>query len=133
MHVLRAAGYWSGLIGEQHVSADPADVGYDRVVDVDTTKVHDVAPAARALIAERAPAAEPFFLSVGFFETHREFFEPSSVRDALYSRPPENIVDTAGDTARHGVVQGQRPIARPGRRDGPQRAARRTASTTTPS
>ncbi|HKY17129.1 MAG TPA: sulfatase/phosphatase domain-containing protein, partial [Microthrixaceae bacterium] len=26
-------------------------------------------------------------------ETHREFFEPTSVRDALYSRPPENIVD----------------------------------------
>ncbi|MGH2959981.1 MAG: sulfatase/phosphatase domain-containing protein, partial [Solirubrobacterales bacterium] len=24
----------------------------------------------------------------------REYFEPSSVRDALYSRPPENVVDT---------------------------------------
>ena len=33
VHVLRDAGYWSGLIGEQHVSADPADVGYDHVVD----------------------------------------------------------------------------------------------------
>lgn len=93
--VLRSAGYWTGMIGEQHVSADPADVGYDRVVDVDTTKVRDVAPAATRLIAERAQAGEPFFLSVGFFETHREYFEPSSVRDALYSRPPENIVDTA--------------------------------------
>jgi N-sulfoglucosamine sulfohydrolase len=93
-HVLRSAGYWSGLIGEQHVSADPADVGYDHVVDLNSTKVHDVAPAASRLIAERARAREPFFLSVGFFETHREYFEPSSVRDALYSRPPENIVDT---------------------------------------
>ena len=37
---------------------------------------------------------EPFFLSVGFFETHREYFEPVSLRDARYSRPPENIVDT---------------------------------------
>ncbi len=94
-HVLRSAGYWTGLIGEQHVSADPADLGYDRVVDLDSTKVRDVAPAATGLIAERARAHEPFFLSVGFFETHREYFEPSSVRDALYSRPPENIVDTA--------------------------------------
>jgi N-sulfoglucosamine sulfohydrolase len=94
-HVLRAAGYWSGLVGEQHVSADPTDLGYDHVVDLDSTKVHDVAPAASRLIADRARAREPFFLSVGFFETHREYFEPSSVRDALYSRPPENIVDTA--------------------------------------
>lgn len=93
-HVLRSAGYWTGLIGEQHVSADPADLGYDRVVDLESTKVRDVAPAATRLIAERAHAGEPFFLSVGFFETHREYFEPSSVRDALYSRPPENIVDT---------------------------------------
>ena len=82
------------MVGEQHVSADPADIGYDRVVDLDSTKVHDVAPAASRLLAERAAATEPFFLSVGFFETYREFFEPSSVRDALYSRPPENIVDT---------------------------------------
>ena len=93
VHVLRDAGYWSGLIGEQHVSADPRDVGYDHVVEVDSTKVSDVAPAATRLIAERAGAEQPFFLSVGFFETHREYFEPSSVRDALYSRPPENIVD----------------------------------------
>ena len=42
-----------------------------------------------------AGADAPFFLSVGFFETHRQYFEPSSVRDALYSRPPDNIVDTA--------------------------------------
>jgi N-sulfoglucosamine sulfohydrolase len=93
--VLDSAGYWTGLIGEQHVSADSSELGYDQVVDVDSTKVHDVAPAAAKLIAQRAGAAEPFFISVGFFETHREYFEPSSVRDALYSRPPENIVDTA--------------------------------------
>lgn len=95
VHVLRDAGYWSGLIGEQHVSADPSDVGYDHVEDLDTTKVRDVAPAATRLIAERAGTDTPFFLSVGFFETHREYFEPSSVRDALYSRPPENIPDAA--------------------------------------
>jgi arylsulfatase A-like enzyme len=96
VHVLRDAGYWSGLIGEQHVSASPYDVGYDHVVELDSTKVRDVAPAATDLIAQRANEDAPFFLSVGFFETHREYFEPSSVRDALYSRPPENVVDTPG-------------------------------------
>jgi arylsulfatase A-like enzyme len=94
VHVLREHGYWSGLIGEQHVSADPADIGYDHVEPVDSTKVRDVAPAATRLIAERAGGEAPFFLSVGFFETHREYFEPTSLRDALYSRPPDNIVDT---------------------------------------
>src|SRR4051812_21219081 len=67
VHVLRDAGYWSGLVGEQHVSAPPSDLGYDHVVEVDSTKVQDVAPAATELIAARARAHEPFFLSVGFF------------------------------------------------------------------
>ena len=71
VHVLRQAGYWSGLVGEQHVSSDPLNVGYDVVVDVESNRVRDVAPAATALLAERALIDEPFFLSVGFFETHR--------------------------------------------------------------
>jgi arylsulfatase A-like enzyme len=40
------------------------------------------------------PDGKPFFLSVGFFETHRDYFEPTSVRDALYSLPPANLPDT---------------------------------------
>jgi N-sulfoglucosamine sulfohydrolase len=95
VNVLRAAGYWTGLVGEQHVSADPADLGYDEVVDLDSTRVSEVAPAATSLIARRAQEDAPFFLSIGFFETHREFFEPSSIRDVLYSRPPENVPDNA--------------------------------------
>ncbi len=95
VNVLRDAGYWTGLVGEQHVSADPGVLGYDHVVDLDSTRVSDVAPAATKLIAMRAQESAPFFLSVGFFETHREFFEPSSIRDVLYSRPPENVPDNA--------------------------------------
>ena len=94
VNVLRDANYWSGLIGEQHVSQDPSDLGYDHVVDVESTKAQDVAPAASDMIAERAESDQPFFLFVGFFETHREYFKPVSLRDALYSRPPENVVDT---------------------------------------
>ena len=41
-----------------------------------------------------ADAPAPFFLSVGFFETHRDYFEPTSVRDALYSLPPAHLPDT---------------------------------------
>lgn len=92
VHPLREAGYWSALIGEQHLSVDPGLLGYDHVIDIGTTKVHSIAPAALQLIRSRPP--EPFFLSIGFFETHREFFEPSSVRDALYGAPPAHLPDT---------------------------------------
>jgi N-sulfoglucosamine sulfohydrolase len=93
VHPLREAGYWSALIGEQHISVDSGVLGYDHVVDIGTNWVHSIAPAAMQLIRTRPP--EPFFLSIGFFETHREFFEPSSVRDALYGAPPAHLPDTA--------------------------------------
>jgi len=92
VHPLREAGYWSALVGEQHVSADPADLGYDHVVDLGTTRVDTVAPAARELLRSRPP--RPFFLSIGFFETHREFFAPGSAREALYAAPPAHLPDT---------------------------------------
>jgi arylsulfatase A-like enzyme len=92
VHPLREAGYWSALVGEQHLSVDPGVLGYDHVVDIGTTRVHSIAPAALQLLRSRPP--QPFFLSIGFFETHREFFEPSSVRDALYGQPPAHLPDT---------------------------------------
>jgi N-sulfoglucosamine sulfohydrolase len=91
VHTLRAAGYRSTLIGEQHVSGDPEDIGYDEVVELGSTQASEVAPAAARAIRD---ADGPYFLSVGFFETHRDFFEPTSVRDALYSLPPANLPDT---------------------------------------
>jgi arylsulfatase A-like enzyme len=91
VHTLHDAGYWTGLIGEQHISKRPDVIGYDHVVKIDKHHVETVAPIAIDLIAN--PPSSPFFLSVGFFETHREFFEPTSARDALYSRPPENLPD----------------------------------------
>ena len=51
-----------------------------------------MAPAA--IEALGGGIAEPFFMSVGFFETHRSFFAPSSVRDRVYSLPPPFLPDT---------------------------------------
>jgi arylsulfatase A-like enzyme len=93
VHTLREAGYHSTLIGEQHISKEPDVIGYDRVVKIETTRVHDVAPIAIELLRSARTDHEPFFFSIGFFETHREFFDPGSVRDALYSRPPANLPD----------------------------------------
>jgi N-sulfoglucosamine sulfohydrolase len=92
VHTLHTAGYTSTLIGEQHLSSDPRDIGYDRIVEIDSTHAEKIAPATAALLREGPK--EPFFLSVGFFETHRDYFEPTSVRDALYSLPPANLPDT---------------------------------------
>ena len=91
VHTLRRAGYHSELIGEQHISGDDGVLGYDRVHRIDRNHVDTVAPLAVDFLRDRPP--EPFFLSVGFFETHRSFFEPSSVRDTLYSLPPAGLPD----------------------------------------
>ncbi len=92
VRTLAAAGYHTELIGEQHISADPEMLGYDLVHRIDDTRVTSVAPAA--IEALRGGIREPFFMSVGFFETHRSFFEPSSVRDRVYSLPPPFLPDT---------------------------------------
>ena len=74
VHTLHEIGYYSALIGEQHISKEPDEIGYDEVVKIATTRATDVAPVTIDIL-RRAPR-RPFFLSVGFFETHREFFQP---------------------------------------------------------
>jgi arylsulfatase A-like enzyme len=91
VHPLRDAGYHSVLIGEQHIAKRPDIIGFDTVLKIETTHVETVAPVAIEIINE--PIAEPFFLSVGFFETHRDWLGPPSVRDAIYSVPPANLPD----------------------------------------
>ncbi|MGA2927438.1 MAG: sulfatase [Solirubrobacteraceae bacterium] len=92
VHTLRDAGYHTELIGEQHVSRDPGILGFDIVHHIPDTSAASVAPAAILALSRGIP--EPFFLSVGFFETHRSFFAPSSVRDRVYSLPPPFLPDT---------------------------------------
>jgi N-sulfoglucosamine sulfohydrolase len=91
IHPLHDAGFHSVLIGEQHISEDPEVIGYHEVIEVDSHHAADVAPIT---IEAMRSASEPFFFSVGFFETHRQFRAPTSVRDSLYSLPPANLPDT---------------------------------------
>ena len=91
VHTLRELGYWSALIGEQHISKKPDIIGYDEVVKISTSHTDDVVPVTLDLL-ERA-SDRPFFLSVGFFETHREWFRPSSPKKANYVMPPPNLPD----------------------------------------
>ncbi len=92
LHTLRTVGYDSTLIGVQHVAKAPDIIGYDQIVKVQNNRVEHVAPAAVDFL-NHAPS-QPFFLSVGFSETHREFAAPGPTEDPRYCRPPHPIPDT---------------------------------------
>ena len=89
VHTLRNAGYRTVLSGVQHVAKDPAQIGYDERLDVKAGEAAD--GAARFLLD--APA-QPFFLTVGFSETHRKFREPGPGEDWRYCLPPPPLPDT---------------------------------------
>ncbi len=93
VHALRRGGYHSILVGEQHISKDPAVIGYDEVIKVESNKAEDVAPLTIEALHGAKRTDKPWFMSVGFFETHRDFSAPTSVRDTLYSLPPGNLPD----------------------------------------
>ena len=92
LHTLRKEGYHSALIGEEHLSKDRNASGYDHVLMAEGFHAKIVAPLAIDTLTKKLP--QPFFLSVGFFETHREFMKPSSQTDAKYSLPPAPLPDT---------------------------------------
>ncbi len=97
LHWLRPHGYRSTLVGVQHIAKDPTVIGYDEIVPTKTVKVSDVAPAAVRFL--KASPKQPFFLDVGFHETHREFHSPGAKQDPRYTEPPAPVADTP-DTRR---------------------------------
>jgi N-sulfoglucosamine sulfohydrolase len=102
VHTLKPAGYTTVLAGLQHVAKGPETIGYDQVLPhKDTSAVH-VAPAAVAFLDGRPTA--PFFLDIGFFETHREYPEATPEDKADYQPLPRPIPDTPatrGDFAQY--------------------------------
>jgi N-sulfoglucosamine sulfohydrolase len=92
VHTLHEIGYGSVLIGEQHISKRPDAIGYDEVIKVPTSHVESVAPLAIEVL--RRQHDRPLFMSVGFFETHRDWLGPGSLADEHYSQPPHNLPDT---------------------------------------
>ncbi len=91
VHTLKAAGYRTALAGMQHVAAGPdawRTIGYDQCLG-HAGKAHQV--AARFL---RSAPASPFFLSVGFGETHRPFPTENLPDNPDYCLPPPPLPDT---------------------------------------
>ncbi len=90
LHTLRPHGYSSTLVGMQHIAAKPEVIGYDTILPAATMSAKDVAPAAVGFLKPRP--AVPFFLDVGFFETHRKY--PDPVDNPDYILPPATLPDT---------------------------------------
>lgn len=113
VHQLKAAGYQTALSGMQHIAGAAAQknhggaepwqvIGYDEYLadagDADRAAVRWLSGRAhrRGAVQEK-----PFFLSVGFLETHRPFPElsPGDPEDPRYTLPPAPLPDTP-DTRR---------------------------------
>jgi N-sulfoglucosamine sulfohydrolase len=98
IHTLKTAGYVSVLAGLQHVAKTPETIGYDKILprkqapeNHEGTSARVVAPAAAAFLDGRPQT--PFFLDVGFFETHRDYPEPTADDPLNYVAPPRPIPD----------------------------------------
>jgi N-sulfoglucosamine sulfohydrolase len=91
-HVLRDSGYATALAGVQHVTKDVNRAGYDEVIKVESNHAEHVGPAAAEFLDGSPP--QPFFLDVGFVETHRRFPEPGPEEDPRYCLPPPTLPDT---------------------------------------
>src|SRR5438105_1749264 len=90
IHTLRRAGYKSVLAGLQHIAAKPETIGFDEMLPPtafapEKQSAAAVAPAAAAFI-ESSPHT-PFFLDVGFQETHREYPMPTRLDYSNYILP----------------------------------------------
>jgi len=90
LHTLKQAEYTSALVGIQHISNDFEAIGYDEIRYA--FFANDIAEKAADYIEH--PPQEPFFLSVGFYETHREFPETADAQAARYVPVPPHLPRT---------------------------------------
>jgi N-sulfoglucosamine sulfohydrolase len=98
IHTLHPLGYRSALAGVQHITTfregrGPLEaIGYGELLDTHGRGGEGIAEAAVEFLSR--PHERPFFLSVGFVETHRRFPEPGLEDDPRWCRPPMPIPDT---------------------------------------
>lgn len=97
IHTLHGVGYHSVLAGLQHLAQDATTIGFKEIVSPQDgprqTWAENVTPRAVQFLQD-APADQPFFMDVGFFETHREFPEVAADVDTRFVRPPLPLPDT---------------------------------------
>jgi N-sulfoglucosamine sulfohydrolase len=102
VQLLNENGYETVLSGVQHEAPDPDMIGYDQIMkntdfdmgnfEVDSVS-RDVTSAKLAADYIKQEKDKPFFLSVGLFNTHRDFPEISDDIDPNYVIPPFPFYD----------------------------------------
>ena len=96
-HTLNKAGYETALAGFQHVVRNVEDTGYQRILSKENGK-SGAEERACAFLNEKHDS--PFFLDIGFGETHRKAkgFDPppdgEPKTDPRYVKPPPTFPDT---------------------------------------
>jgi len=90
IHSLYDAGYTSALCGIQHIAAKPAAskdaIGYGEILPC-TSKDSAETGAIAADYLKRGHD-KPFFLSIGFWDTHRPFPDPEDNPNHIQVAPP---------------------------------------------
>lgn len=88
LYPLRQVGYLSILAGQQHIHKDSHQIGFDRVMEEE----RPIEERAAGFLLGDPP--QPFFLDVGFHDTHRIYPEPTADENPAYLRPPAPLPDT---------------------------------------
>jgi len=103
IHTLRRHGYYCALSGVQHVDGPgrgtasyASRIGYDVILDRKDMPSQWGHPMAEQCAAEflSGQPPQPFFLEVGFGQTHRPFPNPAPEDDPRYTLVPASMPDT---------------------------------------
>ena len=87
IYTFKKMGYYTVLSGIEHIAKDRQSLGYDKVYAT-------VDPVANAIDFLNKKPDSPFFLDVGFWETHRPYIEEKDGTDSFNIVPPLILPDT---------------------------------------
>jgi N-sulfoglucosamine sulfohydrolase len=103
--LLQEAGYFTALIGEQHLSPNPQELGYNEVQTAKTAVA--VAQTAVDFLRSRRFDDKSFYLEAGFVEAHRPYDWGEAVPDnSLGVQVPAYLPDAAAAREEFAALQG---------------------------
>lgn len=91
---LRSAGYETALAGVQHEAADQEQIGYEKYLSARKDEHNSDLTTSAACSFIKAGRSRPFFLSVGYYETHRSFPVNGPQVDRKSVTIPRGLPDT---------------------------------------